>query len=161
MGEKALYCCICMFVVVFVTMASRSSFALSARSCFHDETAFRCVIYKYNYDGDTVTFDVPNISPFFGQDLKVRLYGVNTPEIKTSDVCEKELAVRAKEYVHTLLSKARYIELRNPVKGKYFRVVAEIWFDGYSLTQLLIKNRLGYQYFGESRGHFDWCKFLK
>ena len=38
------------------------------------------------YDGDTFKIDLPNMHPLFGKEIAIRLFGVDTPEMKgTSD----------------------------------------------------------------------------
>jgi len=45
-------------------------------------------IYVRNYDGDTITFNLPNLHPIIGKNIRVRLNGIDTPEIKGK--CDKE-----------------------------------------------------------------------
>jgi len=48
-----------------------------------------------------------------------------------------------------LLSDAKTIELKNTQRGKYFRVVAEVWIDGDSLGEKLKSEGLAKDYDGE------------
>lgn len=115
--------------------------------------------YVDNYDGDTITVNVSSIHPFFGQNMKVRLNGVDTPEIRTANSCEKEKALVAKDMVRGILSTAKKIELRNVKKGKFFRVVADVYYDGNSLSQLLLNYKLAVSYNGKRKPkNIDWCK---
>ena len=128
-------------------------------SCHHDDNNFRCVKYVKNYDGDTVTFNIPSIHPFFGKNIPVRLGGIDTPEIRTKDSCEQKLATKAKQVVHDLLTNAKCIYLQNIERGKYFRIVADIIFDGKSLTRYLLDNKYGYPYSGNKKQKPNWCGF--
>jgi endonuclease YncB( thermonuclease family) len=47
------------------------------------------------------------------------------------------------------------LELRNIQRGKYFRIVAEVYVDGKSLTESLIAAGLGYRYHGGKKK--AWC----
>ncbi len=41
---------------------------------------FPNVIYRSCYDGDTCRFDIPNVHPFFGENIPIRIAGIDTPE---------------------------------------------------------------------------------
>ena len=42
-------------------------------------------------------------------------------------------------------------------KGKYFRIVADVYVDSVSLADVLIKNNLAIKYDGGTKVK-DWCK---
>ncbi len=126
--------------------------------CGHDEGNFRCVRYIKNYDADTVMFDIPNIHPLLGRKLSIRVSGVDAPEIKTKNQCEKKKALNAKKLVSGLLRNAKRIDLENIKRGKYFRVVADVKFDGKSLSHYLLKNGFAYSYDGGAKRKINWCK---
>ena len=112
-----------------------SSFA--QKSCEHDENNLRCVKYVRNYDADTVTFNIPKVHPLLGKKVNIRVSGVDTPEIRTKNKCEKEKARNAKKLVANLFKHAKRIDLENIKRGKYFRIVADVIIDGKSLTYYL------------------------
>ena len=101
------------------------------------------------YDGDTFKIDLPSQHPLFGDDISVRVAGIDTPELKGSSDEVKALAYKAKNRTQELLSDAKTIELKNPQRGKYFRVVAEVWIDGESLGEKLKSEGLAKDYDGE------------
>jgi endonuclease YncB( thermonuclease family) len=101
------------------------------------------------YDGDTFKIDLPSQHPLFGDDISVRVLGIDTPELKGSSDEVKALAYKAKNRTQELLSDAKTIELKNPQRGKYFRVVAEVWIDGESLGEKLKSEGLAKDYDGE------------
>ncbi len=86
----------------------------------------------------------------------MRLEGIDTPEIRAKCAREKELALRAREYVRTTLSKARRIDLIDASRGDFFRVVARIVADGQDLTTLLLHQNLGVPY-TDGRKSRPWC----
>ena len=129
-------------------------------SCNHDAKNFRCVKFVSNYDGDTITVDIPKTHPFFGKNAKIRVLGVDTPELRTKDNCEKEAGYKAKRFVEKAVSKATRIDLENVSRGKYFRIVADVMLDGKSLTKMLLKRNLGVPYYGGRKEMVNWC-FLK
>ncbi len=128
-----------------------------SRSCIHDLSSFKCVTYLRNYDGDTITFDIDRIHPLFGQKINVRLFGVDTPEIRTKNKCEKKQARVAKNLVSNLLKSAKRIDLENVKRDKYFRILADIKFDGKDLKTILLKNNLAYVYYGKTKFRQNWC----
>jgi len=101
------------------------------------------------YDGDTFKIDLPSQHPLFGDDISVRVAGIDTPELKGSSDEIKALAYKAKNRTQELLSDAKTIELKNPQRGKYFRVLAEVWIDGESLGEKLKSDGLAKDYDGD------------
>jgi endonuclease YncB( thermonuclease family) len=89
------------------------------------------------YDGDTFKIDLPSQHPLFGDDISVRVLGIDTPELRGTSDEVKALAYKAKNRTQELLSDAKTIELKNPQRDKYFRVLAEVWIDGESLGEKL------------------------
>jgi len=47
------------------------------------------------YDGDTFKIDLPNMHPLFGDDISIRLFGVDTPEMRGTTDEVKALAMQA------------------------------------------------------------------
>lgn len=119
------------------------------------------VKYSRNYDGDTITFNIPNIHPIIGDKISVRVNGIDTPEIRGKCKTEKILAKKAKEIVSTALKSAKKINLLNIKRGKYFRIVADIEIEvryGFvSIKDLLIKSNFAVPYDGGTKTK-NWCK---
>ena len=131
----------------------------NATSCQHDAKNFRCVKYIKNYDADTITFNIPEVHPLLGDKISVRVSGLDTPEIKGQLPCEKEAAKTAQRLVENLLKNAKVIHLENIDRDKYFRILADVKIDGRSLTEIVLKNKLGYVYHGETKQKVNWCEF--
>ena len=74
-------------------------------------------VYVRNYDGDTVTFNLPNLHPIIGEKISIRVNGIDTPEIRGK--CEKEKydAKQAQEMVADILKDAERITLKNMERG--------------------------------------------
>lgn len=106
------------------------------------------------YDGDTCKMmAMPWPDVFFG--TSVRIDGVDTPEIKGKCQAEKDLAIKARDFVRERIA-GREVHLTDIHQGKYAgRVVATVWVDGEKLSDLLIFNGLGREYHGGARE--DWC----
>ena len=101
------------------------------------------------YDGDTFKIDLPNMHPLFGDDISIRLFGVDTPEMRGTTDEVKALAMQAQQVTEKALKEASKIELRNPQRGKYFRIISEVWIDGESLAEMLKAKGLAKDYDGE------------
>lgn len=133
------------------------SFAASS-SCEHDENSFRCVQYVHNYDGDTFTVNIPQIHPLLGDQITVRVRGIDSPEMTASRRCEREKAEKAQKLVQSLLSHARVIEINNLGRDKYFRILADAYVDGKSVGETLLRKGLAVPYDGGTRPDVNWCR---
>ncbi len=141
--------------------AQANSNSPATKDCTHDEKTFRCVKVLKNYDGDTITVNIPDVPPLLGKNISVRVFGIDTPEVKTKNKCEKEAGRIAKNLVTSTLKNAKTVELHNVQRDKYFRILADVLVDGRSLKDILIKNNLAYEYDGGTKKHPDWCKVLR
>ncbi len=113
--------------------------------------------YVRNYDGDTITFNLPGLHPIIGEKISIRVNGIDTPEIKGK--CEKEKydAKQAREMVADILKDAEQVTLKNMERGKYFRIAADIIVDGENLADTLIDAGMAIRYNGGKKNH-DWCR---
>ena len=107
------------------------------------------------YDGDTFRVDIDSLPPIVGKNIPIRLNGIDTPEIQGKCQQEKDLALEARDFVRNKLANAKEIKLTKLKRGKYFRVVADVYFDGVSLEQELLDNELAYKYTGGKKS--SWC----
>ncbi len=149
--------------IITNTPASRNlaNGSSASKECTHDATTFRCVKFIKNYDGDTITFQIPNVHPLLGKNISVRVMGLDTPEIKGKLPCEKDAARTAKRLIENLLKNAKIIHIANVQRDKYFRILGNVIVDGQSLQDVLLKNGLAYVYHGETKQKIDWCTFGK
>ena len=131
--------------------------AQSLSVCRHTNTAFRCVKFLENYDGDTVKMYIHGVHPLLGKKIHVRLQGVDTAEINAPSVCAAAMAKKARDFVSSVLRKARRIDLENAKRGKYFRIVADVKVDGQSLADMLLKRNLAVPY-GKKQKKTNWCR---
>ena len=56
------------------------------------------------YDGDTFKVNLPCTQDIFCRGVSVRVYGIDTPEIKTQNACEKKKAKQAQALTGEILS---------------------------------------------------------
>ena len=113
--------------------------------------------YVRNYDGDTITFNLPDLHPIIGEKISVRVNGIDPPEIKGNCEKEKFKAQQAKEMVAEILKDAEQITLKNMERGKYFRIAADVLIDGEDLGDMLVEAGVAVRYGGRKKSH-KWCK---
>lgn len=94
--------------------------------------------------------------PIIGERVPVRVLGVDTPELKGKCDSEKQLARQAKQFTVQALRSAKTVELRNIQRGKYFRILADVYVDGKNLADSLIKAGHARAYDGGKR--LSWCE---
>ncbi len=120
--------------------------------------SFYNVQFVGNYDGDTITFNIPDTPAIVGKNMKIRVLGIDTPELKKKRCsAEKEKAEKAKQVVYSLLKNAREINLHRIERGKYFRMLADVEFDGQDLATILLEQNLAVRYSGGKKD-FSWCQ---
>ena len=107
------------------------------------------------YDGDTFRVDIDTLPPIVGKNIPIRLNGVDAPEIQGKCQYEKDLALKARDFVRNKLASAKEIKLTKLQRGKYFRVVADVMVDDVSLEKELLENKLAYKYTGGKKS--SWC----
>ena len=108
-------------------------------------------------DGDTFRADIVGWPSIVAENIRVRVRGVDSPEIRNSK-CKQEkiLARKARSFTARLLWTAQKIELRAIERGKYFRLLADVVFDGQDLAAALIESGHGRPYMGKG-SRPDWC----
>lgn len=80
------------------------------------------------YDGDTVTVDLDLGLKFWVRGAKLRLYGINTPEVRGE---EKPLGLKARDFLRAMLSDHEVVvETIKDKTGKYGRWLAILWVKG-------------------------------
>jgi len=109
------------------------------------------------YDGDTFRANIKNYPEIIGYRMSIRVGGVDTPEMRGKCKKEKKIARLAKQVTVASLRTAKKIELRNPKRGKYFRIVADVYVDGKPLSSILLNKNLAVTYNGGKKVK-DWCK---
>ncbi|MFW9874929.1 MAG: thermonuclease family protein [Candidatus Thorarchaeota archaeon] len=103
------------------------------------------------YDGDTFTANIKDYPPIIGERIKIRIKGIDTPELSDRDPKVRALALKAKQYTVRRLRDSKNITLKNIQRGKYFRILADVYVDGSSLGEELIKAGLAKPYSGDKK----------
>ena len=103
-------------------------------------------MFQYNatitdvYDGDTVTADIDLGFKAHQKGVKLRLFGIDTPEVRGE---ERPEGLVSKKYLSDLiLGKQVILKTYKDKTGKYGRWLAEIYLDAeskISVNQMLVK----------------------
>lgn len=121
-----------------------------------DASDFHEVIYHNCKDGDTCIFTIPNVHPLLGKNIKVKLEGLDAPEINGKCAREVRMAKQAKELTQSLLEEAKRIDLINSRRGTTFNLSATILVDGQDVGQVLRQKHLA-EHHGGGTYTADWC----
>ena len=105
-------------------------------------------------DGDTFRVDIHELPDIIGKNIRIRILGIDAPEINGKCAFEKELAIKARDFVQILLDNADSVILKNLDRGNFFRLLAEVIVDGKNLGELLIAKDLAVRYQGKKS---SWC----
>jgi endonuclease YncB( thermonuclease family) len=116
-----------------------------------DYGSFKNVEYVKNYDGDTITVNIKNLHPLIGNNINIRVNGIDTPEMRGGCEKSKALAIEAKLVVQELLTNAKQISLVNCTRGKYFRICSDVYADNINIASLLIAKGLAVRYDGAQK----------
>ena len=113
---------------------------------------YKCKLVKV-VDGDTVDVDIDLGFGVWLQNQRIRLYGIDTPESRTSDAEEKKYGLAAKQRMQEWLDGGNLkIVTHKDAKGKYGRILGELWYGGeHNINQLLVDNHHAVRYHGQSK----------
>jgi micrococcal nuclease len=118
---------------------------------------YQGAVYIRNYDGDTITFNLPSLHPIIGEKISIRVNGIDTPEIRGKCEKEKYAAKQAQQMVADILKDAEQIILKNMERGKYFRIAADVIADGENLGDILVEAGMAVRYDGGKK-IYKWCE---
>ena len=144
-------------LTIFLLIAPMLCSLVFAGSNSQEHETFQNVQFVKNYDGDSITFNIPNAPAIVGKNMVIRVRGIDTPELKKKTcTTETEKAKQAKELVYSLLINAQVINLHRIARGKYFRMLADVEFDGQDLATALLNQDLAVKYSGGKK-ESHWC----
>ena len=103
------------------------------------------------WDGDSFRCNILSLPRIIGDNIGIRVLGVDTPEIRGKSDYEKKLALDARDFTEMLLENAFEIMLTSVQRDKYFRLLANVLMDGCDLADALINANLGRPYSGGKR----------
>ena len=93
----------------------------------------------------------------FGMSYKkqrVRLMGIDTPESRTRDLVEKLFGKASKKHLKELLSEGN-ITLRSHDKGKFGRILGELFINDISINQKMIDDHHAVDYGGGNKAEIE------
>ncbi len=108
------------------------------------------------YDADTFRVNIKGWPDIVGKHMSVRVLGIDAPEIRGKCKAEKVAARLAKQFTVEALRNGSFIELKNIKRGKYFRLLADVYIDGQNLAEALILSNQARPYDGGHRK--GWCQ---
>jgi len=109
-------------------------------------------------DGDSFKVNIDHWPAIIGKSITVRIADIDTPELRGKCQKEKDLARKAKQFSVEKLRNAKAVELKDIKRGKYFRIVANVYIDGVSLGGELLKQGLAVIYSKKSK--MNWCNHI-
>ncbi|CCG55779.1 nuclease (SNase domain protein) [Brachyspira pilosicoli WesB] len=89
-------------------------------------------------DGDTFVVNIPNIPSVFGEEIEVRIRGIDTSEKRDDREEIKALAYKAQEELEKLLMSGKKVVLYDLGRDKYFRVLASVRVGDIDVAKYMI-----------------------
>ena len=139
-----MYKKILLFIFLFVTTVNSNELKITE--------------YKGNfcYDGDTC-YGTLSGAPESLKFVRIRIRGIDTPEIKGECEKERKLAQKAKLYINKAINEAHLVTLRNLKWGKYGgRIIADLYIDNTNYLKY-IEDEDFFVFYNGSRKIKDWC----
>ena len=112
---------------------------------------YKCKLVKV-VDGDTIDIDIDLGFGVWLQKQRIRLYGIDTPESRTSDATEKIYGMAAKEFLTKWTNSGGLtIKTHKAAKGKFGRILGEIWCFNTNVNEKLVEENHAVRYHGQSK----------
>lgn len=125
------------------------------------------------YDGDTITIaaKLPWANDILNDKIyrfSVRLIGIDTPEMRSSDPDEKKIAHKIQSIIEEKIL-GTYVRLTNISIEKYGRLLANVYCkftddpdNEVHLNEYMLKNHYAVPYFGDTKKHpKKWTKYYE
>ena len=103
-------------------------------------------------DGDTIDC-VLDLGFSIFHKCRVRLYAIDTPESRTRNRDEKARGLLAKQFLIDSIKDKKVVlksKLRDS-RGKFGRVLAEVWVNGINVNEDMVKKGHAVRYYGQSK----------
>lgn len=112
------------------------------------------------YDGDTITIatqlhngDVCPILKMYK--FNVRILGIDTPELKTTNAIERELGIIARDSLSEMIY-GKVVRLENVSYDKYGRILCNLFLNDINISEWLISKNHAVRYSGGTKIK-KWC----
>jgi endonuclease YncB( thermonuclease family) len=111
------------------------------------------------YDGDTITIAtqlyngslVPKKEMY---KFNIRISGIDTPEIKSSNVAERELAILARDALSNIVM-GKVVRLEDISHDKYGRLLCNVFVDDINIAKWMIEHDYAMVYNGGTKHTWD------
>lgn len=134
---RVRYTCIILFFI--------SSLIIQAKTYYDNITDFEIVKVR---DGDTFVINVKNIPDVFGEEIAVRIRGIDTPELNDEREDIRKISIQAKEELERLLYSGEKVVLYDLGRDKYFRLLASVKVGDIDIAEYMIEQGLAKEYDG-------------
>jgi len=110
------------------------------------------------YDGDTIT--VAGKTSIFGKmyKFKIRLDGLDTPDMRSNNQEEKEHAMTIRNILYEKIFD-KIVKLDIKQTDKYGRYLCDVFYNNININQWLLDNKLAVKYDGGKKREFDKNNF--
>ena len=116
---------------------------------------YKCKLLRV-IDGDTIDVDIDLGFGVWMRKQRIRLFGIDTPESRTRDLEEKKYGNAAKYFLSRWCETDNLsIKTHKDDRGKFGRILGEVWVDGTNVNQLMIKEHHAVAYFGQSKDDIE------
>ncbi len=117
---------------------------------------YPCKIIKI-VDGDTVDVDIDLGFGVWMRNQRIRMYGIDAPESRTSNKTEKQYGIASKRFLEGMCDDKNGLVLRThkDKKGKFGRILGELWrttdYADQSINEYMIEKYHAVRYMGQSK----------
>ena len=122
---------------------------------------YSCKILRI-VDGDTVDVDIDLGFGVWMHRERVRMYGIDTPESRTSDKEEKVYGNLSKQFVKDQLpiGSMQTLVTHKDKTGKFGRILGDFLIEGKSLGETMVDKALAVRYNGEDKAEIEMQHLL-
>lgn len=117
---------------------------------------YPCKIIKV-VDGDTVDVDIDLGFGVWMRNQRIRMYGIDAPESRTSNKTEKKYGLASKRFLEDMCDDKNGLVLRThkDKKGKFGRILGELWrttnYADQSINEYMLEKYHAVRYMGQSK----------
>ena len=95
---------------------------------------------------DAFVINIANVPDVFGNNIAVRIRGIDTPELNDSREEIRKISIQAKEELEKLLYSGNKIILYDLGRDKYFRLLASVKVGNIDVAEYMINRGLAKSY---------------
>ncbi len=100
---------------------------------------------------DTFIINIANVPDVFGNNIAVRIRGIDTPELNDKREEIRKISIQAKEELERLLYSGNKIILYDLGRDKYFRLLASVKVGNIDVAEYMINRGLAKSYNGGAK----------